>query len=226
VFKRNIRGREFSGSTTLSGDKIMKNILLSLLALAPMAEANQMQFDVFSEKYSGWELYLENDLVKISVEMKNHYYLQDDGLDWIFEGEDPTGEIRQDNKASFEGFSYWEIRTYIGDGKLVTPRLGDESYQDTLKRHKDFVFENTGRIGWNNPDEQNYQCQREGGCPATINDDGNIQRVVFRKGDIVDTDGGWIINPKQGWKKVMEEVGGNREDASLDPQPEPIEDEL
>ncbi len=55
-------------------------------------------------------------------------------------------------------------------------------------------------LGWSSSAEQ-FQCKNEGGCPASITTGGRTHRVVFRKGDLVDTDSGWDINPGDGWKK-------------------------
>jgi len=61
----------------------------------------------------------------------------------------------------------------------------------------------TVATGWTSS-AQNYQCQNIGGCSASI-DTGGVSKVVsFRKGDLIDTDSGWVINPKEGWSKVME----------------------
>ena len=47
-----------------------------------------------------------------------------------------------------------------------------------------------------------YQCTSDTGCDALVSTDGGIKRVKFRKGDIVSTGSGWVVNPADGWTKV------------------------
>ena len=49
---------------------------------------------------------------------------------------------------------------------------------------------------------EDYQCDDDAGCSARINEDGELQEVVFRKGDLVDTEAGWVVSPDDGWVKV------------------------
>jgi len=49
---------------------------------------------------------------------------------------------------------------------------------------------------------EDYQCDDDAGCTARINEDGELQEVVFRKGDMVSTEAGWIVSPDDGWVKV------------------------
>lgn len=54
---------------------------------------------------------------------------------------------------------------------------------------------------WSSYGEQ-FKCKNAAGCPASITTGGKTRTVVFRKGDLVDTDSGWIVDPDLGWKKV------------------------
>ncbi len=47
-----------------------------------------------------------------------------------------------------------------------------------------------------------YQCTSDKGCDALVSTDGGVKRVKFRKGDIVSTGSGWVVNPSDGWDKV------------------------
>jgi len=49
---------------------------------------------------------------------------------------------------------------------------------------------------------QDYQCSDDAGCTATINEDGELEEVVFRKGDLVSTESGWVVSSDDGWVKV------------------------
>lgn len=50
---------------------------------------------------------------------------------------------------------------------------------------------------------EDYQCGADAGCPARINQDGEIEEVTFRKGDLVSTDAGWLVSPDDGWVKIQ-----------------------
>ena len=52
------------------------------------------------------------------------------------------------------------------------------------------------------PFAENYQCQDDAGCTATITEDGVLSEIAFRKGDIVSTEDGWVVHPDDGWEKV------------------------
>jgi len=54
-----------------------------------------------------------------------------------------------------------------------------------------------------------YTCGSEGGCPATINEDGQPRVEKFRKGDTVDTEAGWYVSTDDGWNKVKSGLSGN-----------------
>jgi len=54
---------------------------------------------------------------------------------------------------------------------------------------------------WSSFGEQ-FKCKNAAGCPASITSGGSTRTVVFRKGDLIDTDSGWIVDPELGWKKV------------------------
>jgi hypothetical protein len=49
---------------------------------------------------------------------------------------------------------------------------------------------------------ETYQCDEQAGCSARINRDGTLEEIVFRKGDMVGTEAGWIVSPDDGWRKV------------------------
>jgi hypothetical protein len=49
---------------------------------------------------------------------------------------------------------------------------------------------------------EDYLCRNGAGCTASIVEDGSLQEVVFRRGDIVSTEAGWIVSPEDGWVKV------------------------
>lgn len=49
---------------------------------------------------------------------------------------------------------------------------------------------------------EDYQCNNDAGCTARITEDGELQDVSFRKGDIVSTEAGWVVSPDDGWEKV------------------------
>lgn len=47
-----------------------------------------------------------------------------------------------------------------------------------------------------------YQCTSDTGCTAQQPTENGTRTVSFRKGDIVSTTGGWIVNPSDGWDEV------------------------
>lgn len=49
-----------------------------------------------------------------------------------------------------------------------------------------------------------YQCVTDmpGGCTALMPGPAGTRVVKFKKGDIVSTASGWIVNPSDGWKQV------------------------
>ena len=49
---------------------------------------------------------------------------------------------------------------------------------------------------------EDYQCTDDAGCSARITEDGELQEVVFRKGDLVSTEAGWVVSTDDGWVKV------------------------
>lgn len=50
---------------------------------------------------------------------------------------------------------------------------------------------------------EDYQCGDDAGCVARITEDGELQEVLFRKGDMVSTDAGWSVSTDDGWVKVL-----------------------
>ena len=49
---------------------------------------------------------------------------------------------------------------------------------------------------------RDYRCKDVSGCIAQIPENGQLKTVLFRKGDIISTEEGWIVNPTNGWAKV------------------------
>lgn len=47
-----------------------------------------------------------------------------------------------------------------------------------------------------------YQCTSSAGCDAIVSTDNGTKKVKFRKGDIVSTAHGWVVNPNDGWIRV------------------------
>lgn len=57
---------------------------------------------------------------------------------------------------------------------------------------------------------EDYQCTDDDGCTARITEDGELQEVVFRKGDMVSTEAGWVVSTDDGWVKVKTSFRLNR----------------
>jgi hypothetical protein len=55
---------------------------------------------------------------------------------------------------------------------------------------------------------EDYQCGDDAGCSAQITEDGELQEVVFRKGDMVSTEAGWVVSADDGWVKVKTKSKG------------------
>lgn len=59
---------------------------------------------------------------------------------------------------------------------------------------------------------EDYRCENSDGCTAEITIDGELQEFGFRRGDIIGTEGGWIIHPHDppehptGWVKIPPNV--------------------
>ncbi len=53
---------------------------------------------------------------------------------------------------------------------------------------------------------EDYRCGEDAGCTAQIVEDGVIEEVAFRKGDLVSTEDGWIVSTDDGWVKVKKPV--------------------
>ena len=47
-----------------------------------------------------------------------------------------------------------------------------------------------------------YQCTSDTGCTASESTEKGTRKVKFKKGDIISTSSGWIVNPANGWSKV------------------------
>lgn len=47
-----------------------------------------------------------------------------------------------------------------------------------------------------------YQCTSDQGCAALLPAPGGTKVVKFKKGDIVSTSSGFIVDPSAGWKRV------------------------
>ena len=57
---------------------------------------------------------------------------------------------------------------------------------------------------------EDYQCGDDAGCTARVTEDGELQEAVFRKGDLVSTEAGWVVSPDDGWVKVKTKDRGGR----------------
>lgn len=60
---------------------------------------------------------------------------------------------------------------------------------------------------------EDYQCDDDAGCTARINEDGELQDVAFRKGDLVSTEAGWIVSTDDGWVKVRTKAKARSENS-------------
>ncbi len=49
---------------------------------------------------------------------------------------------------------------------------------------------------------EDYRCGEDAGCTARCNDNGELDEVEFRKGDIVSTEDGWVVSTDDGWVKI------------------------
>jgi len=47
-----------------------------------------------------------------------------------------------------------------------------------------------------------FQCTSDTGCAALLPSPSGTRTVKFKKGDIIGTSGGWIVNPSDGWTRV------------------------
>ena len=56
---------------------------------------------------------------------------------------------------------------------------------------------------------EDYKCNEDAGCTARITEDGELQEVTFRKGDLVSTEDGWVVSTDDGWVKVKQKRGGS-----------------
>lgn len=94
--------------------------------------------------------------------------------------------------------------------------LAYESTPDGVKTHKfrkgDIIATGDGwalnpAAGWKKIGEplavpgDDYQCELEF-CYATYTDASGTKKVKFRKGDIISSGGGWVVNPSKGWRKI------------------------
>ena len=55
---------------------------------------------------------------------------------------------------------------------------------------------------------KDYQCRQRSGCVAYKMVNGDLQSVSFRKGDLVSTQDGWVVDSSQGWKKIKSKGQG------------------
>lgn len=50
---------------------------------------------------------------------------------------------------------------------------------------------------------EEYKCENDSGCPASITNDGEVETHQFRKGDMVSTEAGWFASwTDDGWTKI------------------------
>lgn len=56
----------------------------------------------------------------------------------------------------------------------------------------------------------NYLCESDAGCLALMPQTGGkpTRRIMFKKGDWIDTSSGWIVNPADGWRQYAEAYAG------------------
>lgn len=54
---------------------------------------------------------------------------------------------------------------------------------------------------------EDYRCERDAGCTARSNENGEIVETQFRKGDLVSTDDGWVVLTDDGWVKIKPPKG-------------------
>lgn len=47
-----------------------------------------------------------------------------------------------------------------------------------------------------------FQCVSDKGCVALLPSPGGTKEIKFRKGDIISTSSGFIVNPLDGWNRV------------------------
>ena len=47
-----------------------------------------------------------------------------------------------------------------------------------------------------------YICESDAGCKALQSTDNGTREVTFKKGDIIDTGGGWIVTTSDGWRSL------------------------
>lgn len=47
-----------------------------------------------------------------------------------------------------------------------------------------------------------YTCTNSAGCVARKAQNGKLVATNFRKGDLISTKDGWIVDPDDGWNKV------------------------
>jgi hypothetical protein len=49
---------------------------------------------------------------------------------------------------------------------------------------------------------EDFRCKDSTGCLAQVSENGELKTVAFRRGDLISTKDGWIVDPNQGWKKI------------------------
>lgn len=55
---------------------------------------------------------------------------------------------------------------------------------------------------------KDYQCRQRNGCVAHKVVNGVLKPVNFRKGDLVSTQDGWVVDTTRGWKKIKSTGSG------------------
>lgn len=55
---------------------------------------------------------------------------------------------------------------------------------------------------------KDYQCREMNGCVAQKVINGVLQTVSFRKGDLISTQDGWVVDSSLGWKKIKSKPRG------------------
>lgn len=55
--------------------------------------------------------------------------------------------------------------------------------------------------------KEDYRCKKPEGCVAYKWEDGVKITIVYRKGDLISTEAGWVVNPDDGWVKIRPGIG-------------------
>ena len=56
---------------------------------------------------------------------------------------------------------------------------------------------------------EEYLCENVDGCRAVTETPDGREETVFRRGDIVSTDDGWVVDPGDGWTELDDGLPGD-----------------